>query len=305
MKPLKIYDLLILGGGPAGMTAAIYAAQANIKAAIIESNICGGLVNTTYNVVNFPSYKSIHGMDLVQKIQEQTEALGVTVDEVAEVTRLSLTDSMKEIETEEYLYRSSALVLATGRQPVPLDIDAHDCQETHFCAICDGTAYRDKNVLVVGGGNSGFDEAYYLHSLGVKQIILIEKMDRFSATRSAQDKLLSCEGVTVMTSTIVEKIFCQEKLRSVILKNTSNGETQHIPVDGIFVYMGQLPSNQLFANVVDLDTAGYVLTDEEMKTNILGVFAAGDIRSKKYRQITTAVADGTIAALSAANFLRK
>ena len=286
------------------MTTAIYAAKANIRTAIVESNICGGLVNTTYTVENFPSHKSINGMDLVQKIQEQTESFGVTVDEAAEVTRLNLIDSMKEIETEEFLYRSQALVLATGRQPVPLEIDTHDCQEIHFCAICDGSAYRDKNVLVVGGGNSGFDEAYYLHSLGVKQIFLIEKMDGFSAIQSAQDKLLSCEGVIAMTSTIVEEIVCEEKLRSVLLKNTATGETLDIPVDGVFVYMGQMPSNELFADVVTLDAEGYVVTGEEMETNISGVFAAGDIRSKKYRQITTAVGDGTIAALSAGEFLR-
>ncbi|KPK77451.1 MAG: thioredoxin reductase [Phycisphaerae bacterium SM23_30] len=304
MKPIKNFDLLIVGGGTAGMTAAIYAAKANIRAAIVESNICGGLVNTTYIVENFPSRKSIHGMDLVQKIQEQTELLGVTVDEAAEVTRLNLTDGMKEIETDEFLYRAPALVLATGRQPVPLEIDTHDCQEIHFCAICDGSIYKGKKVLVVGGGNSGFDEAYYLHSLGVKQIFLIEKMDRFSALQSAQDKLLRCEGVTAMTSTIVEEIICEEKLRSVLLKNIATGETQNISVDGVFVYMGQLPSNKLFADVVTLDADGYVITGEEMETNISGVFAAGDIRSKKYRQITTAIGDGTIAALSAGEFLR-
>lgn len=304
MKPEKDFDLLILGGGPAGMTAAIYAAQANIQTAIVESNICGGLVNSTYIVENFPSHKSIHGMDLVQMILEQTESLGVTVDQAAEITSLSIIDSIKEIETEEFIYRSPALILATGRQPVPMDIDAGDCQEIHYCAICDGSAYRGKNVLIVGGGNSGFDEGYYLYSLGVKRIFLIEKMDRFFAMQSAQDKLLQCDGVNAMTSTIVEELTCEERLSAVKLKNTVTGETRNVSVDGIFVYMGQLPSNRLFADIVALDDEGYVITDEGMATNISGVFAAGDIRSKKYRQITTAVADGTIAALSAGKFLR-
>jgi thioredoxin reductase (NADPH) len=304
MKPLRIFDLLILGGGPAGMMAAIYAAQANVRTALVESNICGGLVNSTYVVENFPSHKSIHGMDLAQRILEQTESLGVTVDQAADVTRLSLIGSMKEIETEEFLYTSPALILATGRQPVPMDIDTHDCKQVHFCSICDGTAYRGKNVLVVGGGNSGFDEAYYLHSLGVKKIYLIEKVGQFSALRTAQDRLLSCDGVTAMTSTIAIELIQQDKLTAVKLRNTATGEIRQVPVDGIFVYMGQLPSNRLFADVVALDSDGYVMTNDDMETNVPGVFAAGDIRSKKYRQITTAVADGTIAALSAGNFLR-
>jgi len=149
----------------------------------------------------------------------------VTADEAEEVAHLSLLDSMKEIETEEFLYRSPALILAAGRQPVPMEIETHDCQEVHFCSICDGAAYKAKNVLLVGGGNSGFDEAYYLHSLGVKQIFLIEKMDRFSAIQSAQDKLLHCDGVAAMTSTIVEELICREKLSAARLKNTATGET--------------------------------------------------------------------------------
>lgn len=287
------------------MTAAIYAAQANMRTALVESNICGGLVNSTYVVENFPSQKCIPGMDLAQRILEQTESLGVTVDQAADVTRLALTGSMKEIETEEFLYTSPALILATGRQPVPMDIDTHDCKQVHFCSICDGAAYRGKNVLVIGGGNSGFNEAYYLHSLGVKKIHLVEKMDHFPALQAAQDKLLSCDnGVTAMTSTVVVELIQQDKLMAVKLRNTATGEIHHVPVDGIFVYMGQLPNNRLFADIVALDSDGYVITNDDMETNMPGVFAAGDIRSKKYRQITTAVADGTIAALSAGNFLR-
>lgn len=304
MKPVKTFDLLILGGGPAGMTAAIYAARANMAAAVVDSNLCGGQVNFTYVVENFPSHKSIHGIDLMQRITDQIEALGVVVDQAAEVIRLGLKGAVKQVETEEVLYRAPALILATGQRPVPLEINTGDVQQVHYCAICDGPPYKGRRVLVVGGGNTGFDTAYYLHSLGVEHIYLIEKMDRFVAAELTQEKLLSCKNVTVAKLTSLVEVIGQDKLTAVRLENTDTGETQVVPMDGIFVCMGQRPNHRLFADVVAVDDRGYVITSLDMETNVAGVFAAGDIRQKKYRQVTTAMADGTIAALAAERFVR-
>ncbi|MBT3259921.1 MAG: FAD-dependent oxidoreductase [Deltaproteobacteria bacterium] len=305
MKPKKEFDMLILGGGPAGMTAAVFAARANFRTAVIESNICGGLVNSTHAVENFPSYESIHGMELMQRIAEQVQALGVTVEEVAEVTGLYLREDLKEIETEECLYRSPVVILATGRRPVSLEIETGGWNQIHYCSVCDGSAYKDKRVLVVGGGNSGFDEAFYLLSLKVKEIRLIEKMDRFFATEAAQSKLLSHRNVTATSSTEVVELVGDDRLRGVRLKNNSNGRMETVNVDGIFVFMGQIPNTTSFADIIALDEQRYVLTDENMATNIDGVYAVGDVRQKQYRYITTAMADGTIAALSAERYIRK
>jgi len=305
MKPKKEFDMLILGGGPAGMTAAIFAARANMKAAVIESNICGGLVNSTHAVENFPSYKSINGMELMQRIAEQVQALGVTVEEVAEVTWLDLRKASKIIETEECLYQSSVVILATGRRPVALEIETGSWNQIHYCSVCDGAAYKDKRILVVGGGNSGFDEAFYLLSLGVKEIRLIEKMDRFLAAEAARRKLLSHRNVTATFSTEVVELVGDDRLRGVRLKNISSGRMETVNVDGIFVFMGQIPNTTSFADIIALDEKGYVLTDESMATNIDGVYAVGDVRQKQHRYITTAMGDGTIAALSAERYIRK
>ena len=287
------------------MTAAVFAARANLRTAVIESNICGGLVNSTHTVENFPSYESIHGMELMQRIAEQVQALGVTVEEVAEVTGLYLREDLKVIETEECLYRSPVVILATGRRPVSLEIEAGDWDQIHYCSVCDGSAYKDKRVLVVGGGNSGFDEAFYLLSLRVKEIRLIEKMDRFFATEAAQSKLLSHRNVIATSSTEVVELVGDDRLRGVRLKNNSNGRMETVNVDGIFVFMGQIPNTTSFADIIALDEQRYVLTDENMATNIDGVYAVGDVRQKQYRYITTAMADGTIAALSAERYIRK
>ena len=192
------------------MTAAVYAARANLEVALIESDVCGGLVNSTYVVENFPSYISIHGMELMQKLAEQVLHLGVCVEEVAEVTNLGIAGKDKSIETEECIYQGGALILATGRQPVPLDVET-DCRQIHYCSICDGSDYKGKRVLIVGGGNSGFDEALYLLSLGIREIILVEMMDRFFASERTREELFAHPGVTAHVSTRVKNVVCGGK----------------------------------------------------------------------------------------------
>ncbi len=305
MKPVHEYELVILGGGPAGMTASVYAARAGLKSIILESNITGGLVNSTYTVENFPSYKEIHGMELMQKMREHVDSLEVPVEEVCEVLSLDLAGQIKTIETEEAVYKAKAMILATGRKPIPLDVPT-ECDQTHFCAICDGAPYVDRHVLVVGGGNSAFDESLYMLKMGVGKITLIEIMDRFFAAKATQDDLLGRDNVTGHTCTRVKDLMLQDGvLKAALLENTASGEVFELPCDGIFVFLGQKPNNELFKNVVELSPQGYILAGpKDMSTNIPGVFGAGDINDKAYRQITTAVADGTIAALSAERYIR-
>lgn len=303
MKPEKHFDVIILGGGIAGMTAAIYTARANLCTVIIDTMICGGLVNSTHLIENVPSYISIHGMELMEKVQEQVLNLGVKTDQMAEITSLDITTDVKKVETEEYIYTGKAIILATGREPVKLDVET-DCEDIYYCAICDGSDYKGKKVLVVGGGNSGFDEALYLLSLGVQHLTLIEVADRFIASQTAQDKLAQFRHVAVKTSTRIKELVNGDKLQSVILENVQTGKTEKLDVDGVFVYMGQIPNTALFKDVVNLDNDGFILADIGMETNIKGVYAAGDVVQKAYRQITTAMADGTVAALSVEKYIR-
>lgn len=303
MKPEKHFDVIILGGGIAGMTAAIYTARANLCTVIIDTMICGGLVNSTHLIENVPSYISIHGMELMEKVQEQVLNLGVKTDQMAEIASLDITTDVKKVETEEYIYTGKAIILATGREPVKLDVET-DCEDIYYCAICDGSDYKGKKVIVVGGGNSGFDEALYLLSLGVQHLTLIEVADRFIASQTAQDKLAQFRHVAVKTSTRIKELVNGDKLQSVILENVQTGKTEKLDVDGVFVYMGQKPNTALFKDVVNLDNDGFILAGIGMETNIKGVYTAGDVVQKAYRQITTAMADGTVAALSAEKFIR-
>lgn len=302
MKHTSSFDVLILGGGMAGMTAAIYLARASLKAVILEKSVCGGLCNYTYVVENFPSYPSIHGMDLMQKVRDHVDHLGVAVEEICEIERIDLLGSEKTVETEDTVYTGSAAIVATGRTPIALNLP--ECEQIHYCSICDGFAYSGKRVLVVGGGNSGFDEGLYLLRVGVAHITLIEAADRFFAAQSAQEAFLQHKNVEGFINTrIADLTLEQNKLKEAILENVTTGQREALPVDGIFAFLGQKPSTDFLQGVVDLDEDGYVLAGEDMSTNVPGVFSAGDLNRKRYRQLTTAMSDGTIAALACERYI--
>ncbi len=299
------YDLIILGGGPAGMTAAIYAARSGLRAVILESNITGGLVNSTYSVENFPSYPEIHGMELMERMRKHIDSLGVDVIEVCEVETAELAGDKKRIATDGGDYIAPAVILATGRKPVPLDVPT-EAEQVHHCAICDGSAYVGKHVLVVGGGNSAFDESLYMLGIGVAHITLVEIMPRYFAAQSTQDKLFESGKAEGRTSTRVRDLLLGDEgaLCGAVLENVDTGETEEIAVEGVFVFLGQKPNNALFRDAVELSEQGYIRTGRDMGTSLPGVFGAGDINDKQIRQITTAMADGTIAALSAEAYIR-
>ncbi len=302
MKEIRPYDVLILGGGMAGMTAAIYLARASVKSVIIEKSICGGLCNYTYTVENFPSYTSIHGMDLMQKVRDHVDHLGVSIEEVCEVESMDLVGETKSIETDEAVFTGKAVIVATGRRPIPLDLP--ECDQTHYCSVCDGFPYAGGRVLVVGGGNSGFDESLYLKRIGIEQLTLIEVADRFFAAKATQDEFFRQNNVTARLNTKIVDINIEGGiLKSAVLENVKTGERDTIAVDGIFAFLGQKPATDFLQGLVDLDVDGYVIAHEDMSTNIPGVFSAGDLNRKRYRQLTTAMSDGTIAALACEKYV--
>ena len=287
------------------MTAAIYAARSNLKAVIVERQVCGGLVNSTYVIENYPSHISINGMKLMERVHEQVLHLGVEVDQVAEVEALDLTGDQKWVETDEHVYRAPAVILATGSEPIRLPHLDH-CDQVHYCSICDGPAYRGKRVIAIGGGNSGFDEALYLVAIGVEQVTIVEMMDRCAADEITQEKVARKTNVEVLVQSKVSELAIQRgRLNAVVVTNAYTGETRRIPAEGIFVFIGHRPNTTMIEGVIDLTARGYIPVDPDMATNLPGVFAAGDVIDKKYRQITTAMGDGTVAALSAAEYLRR
>ena len=297
------YDIIILGGGPAGMTAALYAAKANLQTLLLERSITGGLVNSTYLVENFPAFPRIHGMELMNKMRAHIETLPIDIEELCDVHALNLRGTLKRVQTEEKKYTAPAIILATGRTPIPLET-ATESDQVHFCAICDGAPYAGKRILVVGGGNSAFDESLYLLTLGVSHITLIEAMPCYFAAQSTQNELFSSGKVTGYTNTRVHDLRVQNGHLTGVLLAHADGTITEKAADGVFVFLGQRPNNELFADCLTLSEQGYIKADTSMQTSIPGVFSAGDINEKPFRQITTAISDGTVAALSAERYLR-
>jgi thioredoxin reductase (NADPH) len=304
VKPTREFDVLILGGGIAGMTAAIFAARANLRTAIIEEHACGGLANWTNTVENFPSYISINGMELMERVLAQVENLGVEVDQAAEVERLDLAGPAKVVETGEYVYTGRAIILATGRQPIRLKVES-DCDRIHYCSVCDGAPYKGKKVLVVGGGNSGFDESLYLLSLGVNEIVMVEFLENCCAAESTQAKLLAHGNVSVRCYTAVKAVDREGEGCRVTLVDRATDRESSVCVDGVFVFIGQKANTESLRGLVELDRFGYIVAGPNRETNVSGVYAAGDVVQKDYRYLTTAMADGTIAALAVEKYLRQ
>ena len=297
-------DILIIGGGIGGMTAALYAARANLSVRIVEKEVCGGLVNWTHTVENVPSYKSIHGMDLMTACREHVESLGVAIEEVNEVEEVRLDGQPKEIRTSEGdRFTADVVIIATGRKPIPLPVETA-FEKVHYCSVCDGTAYKDKDVLVVGGGNSGFDESLYLAGLGVRSVHIVEMFPACAAAQSTQDRALATGIIRANVNTTITALDplpdgrCRASLR-----DAASGAASEETVDGVFCFIGQKPNTALLEGLIDMEK-GYIRTDEDMRTSLPGVFAVGDVRAKRYRQITTAMGDGTVAALEAERFIR-
>lgn len=297
----KNYDVIIIGGGIAGMTAAIYCARANLSTLILEQKTLGGLVNSTWKIENFPSLKSVGGMDLMEMVREQVEYNGADIEEATEVESFDFNGQTKEIVTFDGAFTARAVIVATGREPRRLPIKT-DCEQIHYCAICDGSLYKGKKVLVVGGGNAGVEESIYMCNLGVAHITIIEQLERLFANEASQREMEKYPIESHVLTSVRGLIEENGKLKGAVLVN-GDGEPREIQVDGIFVYMGQDPQTDLFSGVLEMEK-GYIVGGEDMETNVPGVFVAGDVRTKKIRQITTAMNDGTIAAISADSYIR-
>jgi thioredoxin reductase (NADPH) len=303
----KVYcDVLILGGGPAGLSAAIYAARAKLLTVVVDEGLTGGQVSTTFHVANYPGTNGvIRGMDLMENIKKQALDFGTQIDDLKEIKQIELDAEEKYVSTEDTEYFAKTVIIATGAQPRKLPVNEEKefrGRGVHYCATCDGAMYQDTNVLVIGGGNSAVEEAVFLTRY-VKHVTIIHQFDYFQASKAAQDEAFKNPNISVIWDSQVSKINGDNFVKSVIIENIKTKETREIETDGLFVYIGMQPKTDMFKGLVEMDENAYIKADEDMKTNIEGVFVAGDVRIKKVRQIATATADGVIAGIMAERYV--
>jgi thioredoxin reductase (NADPH) len=306
---LKIVDcdLLILGAGAAGLSAAIVAARANLKTIVIDESVAGGQIATTDHVANYPGTPGVvRGMELIQNMKQQAGSFGAAIHESKTILEVRLQGTEKYARTGDVEYRAKAVIIATGAAPRPLPAEGADQfkgRGVHYCAICDASTYQDRKVVVVGGGNSAVEEAVSLARFA-SRVVMIHQFDRFQASLSAQEKVFINPKIDVIWDSEVRKVNGQgNPLTSVIIENVKTKQLTEIPTNGVFVFIGSAPRSELYQGQVELDQAGYIAAGEDTTTNVAGVFAAGDIRVKPVRQLVTAAADGAVAAVMAEQYL--
>lgn len=301
---MKIYDMIIIGGGPAGYTAALYAARAGIDTLIIERMSIGGQMALTDIIDNYPGFEEgIDGFTLGMKMKAGAERFGAKT-EFTEVIEVSLTEEPRRIVTASGEFFAKTVVIATGANPAELGIDGEQAligRGLHYCAHCDGRFYKDKIVAVVGGGNSAAADALYLSHLA-KKVYVIHRRDSLRATKIYHAPLMKAENVEFVWDSRVVDCIVGGRIRGVVIENLKSGERKELPIDGIFVSIGRKPATELFSDI-HKDENGYIVANEDTKTNIDGVFAVGDVRTKVLRQVVTAVGDGAVAAHFAEEYL--
>lgn len=302
------YDAIVLGAGAAGLTAGIYLARANLKTLIINEGSIGGQMVLTHAVANYPGVWETSGRDISLVMKKQAKEFGCDFESNVEITKLDLTSNQKMIEIDDdEVFTSDVVILATGGKPRKLGALNEDKFKgfgISYCATCDGDFYTDKDVIVVGGGNSALEEAVSL-TKWVRSITIVHQFDNFQATDHAINQAENNDKISFILDSEITEYLGEQNVNGVKIQNQKTGEFSELKTDGVFVYVGYIPNAEMFKDIIDLNERMEIITDENMLTNLEGVYAAGDVRAKKFRQITTAVSDGTIAALSAIEFLQK
>lgn len=301
----KIYDVIIVGAGPAGMTAAVYASRANLSTLMIERGLPGGQMVDTQDIENYPSYDHILGSDLSSKMFEHSKKFGAeyTYGDIQEVVDNGET---KTVITSLDRFEAYSIIIATGAEPKKLNIPGEEELAGHgvsYCAVCDGAFFKDKELVVVGGGDSAVEEGVYLTKFASK-VTIVHRRDELRAQRILQERAFENDKVEFVWNRTPQAINGEEgKVSSLTIESTIDGSTEEIETDGVFVYIGMLPKSDPFAALPITNEEGYIETDELMATNVPGIFAAGDIRVKQLRQIVTATSDGSIAAEAAIDYV--
>lgn len=300
-----MYDLIIIGGGPAGLTAGLYTARARLNVVLLERLAPGGQVLTTDWVENYPGFPDgISGFELVEKMKTQVENFGLAI-QLEEVVEMELSPEKKVVVTNKGKFETKTLILATGATPRKLGIEGEELltgKGVSYCATCDGPFYRDQEVVVVGGGDTALEEAIFLTRFASK-IYLAHRRDKLRAIKLLQDRAMAQEKIEFIWDTIPVKILGENGVEGVELKNVKTEKVVRKDAQGIFIFVGTQPNSELIKGTVNQDETGFILTNENMETSVAGVFAAGDIRSKPWRQISTAVGEGATASFFVERYL--
>ncbi len=298
-----MYDLIVIGGGPAGLTAALYARRANKSVLVIEKETFGGQITFSPKVENIPGFLALSGNEFAEKLVEQVMEQGADV-ECAEVSAI-VDGEVKTVVTDSGSFEAKAVIVATGARHRLLGIDREQefiGEGISFCAVCDGAFYADRTVAVIGGGNSALQEALMLSDLAAK-VYVVQNLAMLTGEEKLVQQLTAKDNVTVMLETVVEAVRGETELDGITVRHTATDTVTELDVDGMFVAIGLVPQNEPFASLLSLDNAGYIEAGENCLTNVRGVFVAGDCRKKRIRQVATAASDGAVAALAACDYI--
>jgi thioredoxin reductase (NADPH) len=301
----KVYEVIIIGGGPGGLTAGLYTSRARVSTLLIESALFGGQMTTTELIDNYPGFpQGITGDELSRLMEEQAKKFGMeTVTE--EVVNVGLERDMKLVQTHESTYRCEALILCTGTEYRKLGVPGEKefaGKGVSYCATCDGAFFKDSEIVVVGGGDSALTEALFLTKFA-KELTIIHRRDALRGTKIYQERVLASPKIKTLWNSVVQEIRGDSIVRSIVVKNVKTGEVKEFNTEGVFLFVGLSPRTQFLKGLITLDEAGYIVTDENCETSVKGIFAAGDCRKRLLRQIATAVGDGATAAFAAAKYL--
>ena len=297
-------DVIIIGGGPAGLVAALYAGRAQLDALMIEKQFQGGQMVTTNEVENYPGFIDITGSDLANIMYEHAKKFGGTM-EYKEVLDIQVDGDIKKVITDTETYEAKVVILSMGAKPRKLGLEREDelgGKGISYCATCDGGFFRNKVVAVVGGGDTAVEDALHLSRIA-KKVYLISRSDTLTANKVAQEKLFKTNNVEILWKSVVTKLYGEKSLSGIQVTNVENNKIVELEMNGLFVAVGSKPSTELVKELVDLDKQGYIIADESCKTSVDGIFAIGDIRTKWVRQVLTAAADGAVSIYEAEKYL--
>ncbi len=304
----EIYDLIIVGGGPAGLTAGIYASRARLKTLLLDKGVTGGQITLSERIENYPGFpQGISGLDLAQKMEEQAKRFGLEIKNLTEVTGLELEDDFKKILSAQGNFLSQAVIIATGTNPAKLEISGEDRltgRGVSYCATCDGAFFKDKRVIVVGGGDSAISEALFLTKFA-SEVLVVHRRDELRATKILQEEAFANPKVKFIWNSHLIEIKGESKVEKGVIKNKLTNEIIEEPIDGVFIYVGNIPNTRWLGDTLELDEEGYILTNQDLETSVKGVFAAGDVRHSQLKQVAVAVGEGALASIMAERYLER
>ncbi|MBN1288326.1 MAG: thioredoxin-disulfide reductase [Actinobacteria bacterium] len=302
------YETVIIGGGPAGLTAGLYLCRSRIKTVLLEKQMTGGQAVNSPLIENYPGFPDgIDGMELTSLFKLQADNFGLETRNFEAVTSVDVTNGFKTLKTDKEEINTPAIIVATGRSPKKMGIPGEDKymgKGISYCATCDGPLFKDKRVMVIGGGDSAVEEALHLTNFAGK-VIIVHRRDELRASGYLQERALSEPKLEIIWNSEIREVRGDSVVEEAIIENNVTGETSEVPVSGIFFYVGNTPNSSFLSEMVELDKPGYITTDENLETSVPGIFAAGDVRSNPFKQVVIATGEGALAAMSAQRYLEK